>query len=231
MALALFWQIVVFLLVAAALGFVIGWVTRGGRALDGRIGAAPRRGGGEAALADERDRLRTELAAVRAAQGQLEASLAETRELADTRAARVRGLEEAQERSRERIARLEQELSAAREASSPQGSSEGVATAAAFAPLAAGAAPPAEPVQGAPPPPLPSPEGAPDDLKQISGIGPGIEKTLHGLGIYHFRQIAQFTPDNVAWIDQRLRFRGRIEREDWIGQARRLAGGETVDQA
>jgi predicted flap endonuclease-1-like 5' DNA nuclease len=143
----------------------------------------------------------------------------------------VRGLEEAQERSRERIARLEQELSAAREASGPQGSSERLATAAAFAPAAVGAPPPAEPVQGAPPPPLPSPEGAPDDLKQISGIGPGIEKTLHGLGIYHFRQIAQFTPDNVAWIDQRLRFKGRIEREDWIGQARRLAAGEAVDQA
>jgi predicted flap endonuclease-1-like 5' DNA nuclease len=228
--LALFWQIVVFLLVAAALGFVIGWVTRGARALDGRAGTAPRQGGVAASLADERDRLRTELAAARAAQDRLEASLAEARELAETRAARVRGLEEAQDRSRERIARLEQELSAAREASSSQGGPESGVTAAAIAPEAADAALPTEPVQGAPPSPLPAPEGAPDDLKQISGIGPSIEKTLHELGIYHFRQIAQFTPDNVAWIDQRLRFRGRIEREDWIGQAKRLASGQTVDQ-
>ena len=82
-----------------------------------------------------------------------------------------------------------------------------------------------------PPPPLSAPDGEPDDLQRISGIGPGIEKTLHALGIYHFRQIAELTPDNVAWIDQRLRFRGRIEREDWIGQAKRLAAGETFDQA
>ena len=85
--------------------------------------------------------------------------------------------------------------------------------------LVAAVPPPAEPVRGTPPRPLPGPEGEPDDLKLISGIGPGIEKTLHGLGIYHFRQIAELTPDNVAWIDQRLRFRGRIQREDWIGQA------------
>ena len=210
---ALFWQIVIFLLVAAALGFVIGWVTRGARA----------HGGMAAGLADEPDRLRAELAAAREAQGRLETSLAETRELADSRDSRARGLEQALENGRERIARLEQELSEARTASTRQASSEPAATA--LAP------PPAEPVQGTPPPALASPEGDPDDLKKISGIGPGIEKTLHGLGIYHFRQIAQFTPDNVLWIDQRLRFRGRIEREDWIGQARKLAAGEIVDQA
>ena len=77
--------------------------------------------------------------------------------------------------------------------------------------------------QAAPPPALARPEGEPDDLKRISGIGPGIERTLHELGIFHFRQIAAFTPENVAWVDRHLRFKGRIEREDWIGQARRLA--------
>ena len=232
MTLALFWQIVVFLLLAAALGFVIGWITRGARAQGERPGAAPRQGGLEAALADERDRLRTELAAAREAQEQLEDSLVQLRGVADTRAARVGELEQAEASSRERIARLEQELSEARGAGTRQGSSERTATGPAGPVEAAGAvAPPAEPVQGTPPPSLASPEGEPDDLKKISGIGPGIEKTLHGLGIYHFRQIAQFTPDNVAWIDQRLRFRGRIEREDWVGQARRLAAGETVNRA
>jgi predicted flap endonuclease-1-like 5' DNA nuclease len=208
---ALFWQIVVFLLVAAALGFVIGWVTHGARA----------RGGMASDLADEPDRLRADLAAAREAQSRLETSLVETRELADSRDSRARGLEQALESGRERIARLEQELSEARAArqAAPEGAPTGAAAAA------------AEPVRGTPPAALPSPEGEPDDLKKISGIGPGIEKTLHGLGIYHFRQIAQFTPDNVAWIDQRLRFRGRIEREDWIGQARKLATGEIVDQA
>ena len=229
---ALFWQTVVFLLLAAALGFVIGWVTRGARAQRELTGGAPRQGGADAALADERDRLRTELAAARDAQGQLEASLAECRELADTRASRVRELEQAEASSRERIAGLEQELSEARGVGDRKASSELAAAGVAAEPEPPPAgSPPAEPVQGTPPPALPGPEGEPDDLKKINGIGPSIEKTLHELGIYHFRQIAQFTPDNVAWIDQRLRFRGRIEREDWIGQARRLAAGETVDQA
>jgi predicted flap endonuclease-1-like 5' DNA nuclease len=230
MTLALFWQVVVFLLLAAALGFVIGWVTRGARGAE-RTGAAPRQGGMEPALADERDRLRTELAGARDAQRQLEAALAEARELADRRAERVRELEEAEASSRERIAGLEQELSEAPASASRQGSSEQMATAPAERPDAIGAvSPPAEPVEGSPPPALSAPEGEPDDLKRISGIGPGIEKTLHELGIYHFWQIAQFTPDNVAWIDQRLRFRGRIAREDWIGQARQLASGEALDQ-
>jgi predicted flap endonuclease-1-like 5' DNA nuclease len=232
MTLAVFWQIVVFLLLAAALGFVIGWVTRGARAHGESTGAAPRQGGVEAALAEERDRLRTELAAAHDNQSQLEDSLVQLRGLADTRASRVRQLEQAEASSRERIAQLEQELSEARAAGDRPGSSERMAIGPAAAPQPAGIGPPpVEPVQGTPPPALPAPEGAPDDLQKISGIGPSIEKTLHELGIYHFRQIAQFTPDNVAWIDQRLRFRGRIEREDWIGQARRLAAGESIDQA
>ena len=67
--------------------------------------------------------------------------------------------------------------------------------------------------------------GVADDLKKISGVGPKLEKTLNGLGIYHFAQIAAFTPDNAAWVDRRLRFKGRIDREKWIDQAKVLAGG------
>lgn len=70
--------------------------------------------------------------------------------------------------------------------------------------------------------------GQADDLKRISGVGPKLEKTLNGLGIFHFSQIAEFTRDNVAWVDRHLRFKGRIDRENWIDQARILAsGGET----
>ena len=70
--------------------------------------------------------------------------------------------------------------------------------------------------------------GIADDLKKISGVGPKLEKTLNGLGIFHFAQIAAFTPDNVAWVDRHLRFKGRIEREQWIEQAKVLAtGGDT----
>jgi NADH-quinone oxidoreductase subunit E len=82
--------------------------------------------------------------------------------------------------------------------------------------------------QGERPTGLEAPRGAPDNLKLISGIGPKLEQTLHGLGIYHFDQIAAFTPENVAWVDEHLNFKGRIEREDWINQAKNLAAGAAV---
>mgnify|MGYP000321381083 CR=1 FL=1 len=66
-------------------------------------------------------------------------------------------------------------------------------------------------------------EDGPDDLKRISGIGPKIEQQLNALGIYHYDQIAGWSAENAAWVDGRLKFRGRIARDDWIGQAARLA--------
>jgi len=70
-------------------------------------------------------------------------------------------------------------------------------------------------------------EGA-DDLKKISGVGPKLEGVLNEIGIYRFSQIAVWTPDNIAWVDERLTFKGRIERDDWVSQAKVLAeGGET----
>jgi NADH-quinone oxidoreductase subunit E len=66
--------------------------------------------------------------------------------------------------------------------------------------------------------------GAPDDLKKISGVGPKLEAELNDMGFFHFDQIAAWTPEQVAWVDARLSFKGRIERDDWIAQARALAG-------
>lgn len=67
--------------------------------------------------------------------------------------------------------------------------------------------------------------GRADDLKLIVGVGPKLEALLHELGFWHFDQIAAWTPAEVAWVDSRLgTFRGRIGRDDWIAQARRLAG-------
>jgi predicted flap endonuclease-1-like 5' DNA nuclease len=65
----------------------------------------------------------------------------------------------------------------------------------------------------------------PDDLKRIRGIGPQNEGRLHGLGIWHFSQIAAWTPENVQWVTSYLAFHGRIEREHWIEQARELGAG------
>lgn len=65
--------------------------------------------------------------------------------------------------------------------------------------------------------------GGADDLKRISGVGPKLEGVLNDLGFYHFDQIAAWTPAQVAWVDARLTFKGRIERDDWITQATTLA--------
>lgn len=66
----------------------------------------------------------------------------------------------------------------------------------------------------------------PDNLQRISGVGPKNEKTLHSLGFFHFDQIAAWTTQEVAWVDDHLKFGGRIGREEWINQARLLAEGK-----
>jgi len=70
-------------------------------------------------------------------------------------------------------------------------------------------------------------DGDKDDLKQISGVGPKIEGILNELGIVAFEQVAAWTPENVAWVDTYLKFKGRIDREDWIAQAKALAAAKT----
>lgn len=76
---------------------------------------------------------------------------------------------------------------------------------------------------------LPGPRnGVPDNLQRIRGIGHKNEEILNGLGIYHFGQIAAWTPAEARWIASHLAFPERIERDDWIGQAIILAtGGDT----
>lgn len=77
---------------------------------------------------------------------------------------------------------------------------------------------------------LQAPRGeAADDLKKIKGVGPKLEQMLHGMGIYHFDQIAAWTSAELAWVDENLTgFKGRASRDDWQAQAKLLAeGGET----
>lgn len=69
---------------------------------------------------------------------------------------------------------------------------------------------------------LDAPKGEADDLTKISGVGPVIVEKLHELGVYHFWQIAELNSEQITAIDDRLNFKGRIEREDWIGQAKTL---------
>jgi len=64
-----------------------------------------------------------------------------------------------------------------------------------------------------------------DDLKQLSGVGPALEKKLHEAGVTTFAQIAAWSDADVAAMDEKLSFKGRIEREGWIEQAKELAKG------
>lgn len=65
-----------------------------------------------------------------------------------------------------------------------------------------------------------------NDLKRISGVGPKIEGILNSLGIYRFDQIASWTRENIEWVDEQLKFKGRIDREGWIDQAKKLQSEE-----
>jgi predicted flap endonuclease-1-like 5' DNA nuclease len=62
-----------------------------------------------------------------------------------------------------------------------------------------------------------------NDLKKINGIGPFIEKKLNDIGIYTYEQISQFDAELVSLITDAIQFfPGRIERDDWVGQAKKL---------
>jgi large subunit ribosomal protein L21 len=64
-----------------------------------------------------------------------------------------------------------------------------------------------------------------DDLTRISGVGPVIVKKLHALDVTSFAQIAAWTPEDVADMDEKLSFKGRIDRDDWLVQAAEFAKG------
>ena len=64
-----------------------------------------------------------------------------------------------------------------------------------------------------------------DDLKLISGVGPKLEGVLNDLGFWHFDQISKWSPEEIAWVDSCLKSKGRIERDDWVSQATKLAKG------
>ena len=66
-------------------------------------------------------------------------------------------------------------------------------------------------------------------MKKIKGVGPKLEGLLHSMGFYHFDQIAAWTDKEAEWVDDELSFKGRILRDDWIGQAKELASGRETE--
>lgn len=77
--------------------------------------------------------------------------------------------------------------------------------------------------------PAPKPKkasGKADDLKRIDGIGPKVEQVLKGRGITRFQDLAEMEETALSALDKELGLDGRVLRDDWAGQARRLAGGK-----
>lgn len=73
-------------------------------------------------------------------------------------------------------------------------------------------------------------DGAPDDLKQIKGVGPKLEKLLHSMGFFHFDQVASWSEKEVSWVDANLEgFKGRVSRDEWVAQARDLAAAKATE--
>jgi len=71
-----------------------------------------------------------------------------------------------------------------------------------------------------------APDG--DDLTQLSGVGPTLVKKLHAAGVTTFAQVAAWTEDDVAAMDEKLSFKGRIDREGWIAQAQAIVASDTA---
>ena len=74
-------------------------------------------------------------------------------------------------------------------------------------------------------------EGGKDNLQLIKGVGKVLEGVLNETGIYHFDQIANLTAEEVSWLDNSMSFPGRIEREEWVSQAKDLAAGVQTEFA
>lgn len=74
------------------------------------------------------------------------------------------------------------------------------------------------------------PKGDANDLTQIKGVGEELQKRLNKLGVTQYAQIANFSDEDIAQIDEVLNFKGRIEREDWVGQSQALLAEATADE-
>jgi len=227
-------EIIIYLLVALLIGLAIGWVIWGfGRtAMLERARAEGRRDAEEAEAmgaheAEAIASLHADLENTRLSEAELRRRLAACDDARHALETRKTTLEAELAAARDTIERLRGSADLAPEPE-PEPEPE-PRPAAAFAPDAA-----ADPGSGAapgtageapPPPPtlLPDRPAEVDDLKRIKGIGPKMEAILNAKGVYLFRQLANFTPSDVAWVTSALdAFPGRIERDRWVEQAQTL---------
>ena len=178
------------------------------------------------ARAEEARRQEAEAERQREADAAAAQARAEDARRQEAEAARQRDADAAATRARAEEAR-QAEADSARAASQDRPMAEGMAEA---APAAAGFAATG---RGRQPRGLAGPRGGrADDLKEIRGVGPKMETMLHGMGYYHFDQVAAWDDAEVDWVDDNLEgFNGRVTRDRWVPQARLLARGERVSEA
>jgi len=206
-------QTFILLLIAALLGFILGWYLTRISAFSSRATLQARLNTAEK---DARE-LRAELDDAVTARGSAEA---ERNSAANELVALRKQLEGVSGQDAE-LLELREQLDTCRGQLAQVSVPEAVAMAAA----AVEQAPPeAEPsaALGRMAPPTAEDGAAADNLQQIKGIGPKIAGILDQLGIRRFDQIAAWTPENIEWVNDHLRFKGRIEREEWIAQAQAL---------
>ena len=230
-------QTFILLLVAALLGMLLGWYLTRLSAASARASAQAR----QKLLENDAAALRAELDAATSTRNGLEAErqalLNEIDELKMQVNDGVGADQDQIEALRNELAECRDELVRQsvdlvdytdERAAVPAGSKSAVseeipsvnAAAAAAAARLFGLAPPAQVAAVAPP--VADHAAADDNLQQIKGIGPKIAGILKDMGIRRFEQIAEWTPEHVERINQQLKFKGRIEREQWIPQAQAL---------
>jgi len=73
---------------------------------------------------------------------------------------------------------------------------------------------------------LDAPQGEPDNLKTLPGVGPKLAEKLNEYGIFHFSQLAAMSEDDVNEMDAALNLRGRATKDDWVGQAKQMIEGD-----
>jgi predicted flap endonuclease-1-like 5' DNA nuclease len=215
-------QTFILLLIAGLLGLILGWYLT-------RISAASGRASLQTLLSkaetDARE-LRAELDALSTAKHNCDSErrlLSD--ELADLRARQDTVADSAD--SDEVISVLQGELAQCREALAAASAgaaehSEQEADPVAIASAAAAAASGAQGLMGGEPAAMGGDVAPADDLQRIRGIGPKIAGILKQLGVERFEQIAAWTPENIDSINAHLKFKGRVEREEWIPQAKVL---------
>lgn len=193
-------QTFILLLVAGLLGLLLGWYLT-------RISAANQRAALQARLRAAEDKargLRAELDATTTAKHNADTE----RRLLSDELADLRVRLDAAERAAEAVA----VVSAGGQGQDKEADSAAISAAAVAA---------VEGAQELVAAPLGASDDA-DDLQQIKGIGPKIAGILNELGIRQFEQIAAWSATDVDWVNERLKFKGRIEREEWIPQAKAL---------